>query len=100
MATIKTAYAAKVAITLGLATTPLASSATFVLGRESSEIDNSVNLYLDALVQGKVTVGTTPTVNTSILVFAWGSDTSLASVALDVLDGTDSDETLTSVGIR
>jgi len=54
---------------------------------------------VDALVQGKVTVGTTPTANTNINVYVWGSDTSPASTAIDVLDGTDSDETLTNAGI-
>jgi hypothetical protein len=77
----------------------LASSATFVAGRESSQIDNTSNKYIDALVSGKVSVGTTPTANTVIAVYVWGADTSLATTAIDVLDGTDSAETLTNVGI-
>lgn len=85
-------------ITMDLAN--LATSSTFVAGRESSEIDNTTNKYLDALVQGRISVGTTPTANTYIKVFVWGSDVSLATTAIDVLDGTDSAETLTNVGIR
>jgi hypothetical protein len=77
----------------------LASSATFVAGRESSQIDNTSNKYIDAIVSGKVSVGTTPTANTVIAVYVWGADTSLATTAIDVLDGTDSAETLTNVGI-
>ena len=77
----------------------LASSATFVAGYESDQIDNTTNLYVDALVKGKVTVGTTPTANTSICVYVWGSDVSLATTAIDVLDGTNSVETLTNTGI-
>jgi len=77
----------------------LASSATFVAGRESSQIDNTSNKYIDALVSGKVSVGTTPTANTTIAVYVWGADTSLATTAIDVLDGTDSAETLTNIGI-
>jgi hypothetical protein len=92
MATTTVNYATKATITIGLATTPLATSSTFIAGRESDEIDNTTNKYLDALVQGKVTVGTAPTSNTQIQLWVWGSDTSLASAPLDVLDGTDSDE--------
>ena len=99
MATITASYSGNTSITIGLASTPLASSATFVAGRESSEIDNTTNKYMDALVSGKVTVGTTPTANTTIAVYVWGADTSLGTTAIDVLDGTDSDETLTNTGI-
>jgi hypothetical protein len=77
----------------------LASSSTFVAGRESSQIDNTSNKYVDAHVSGKVSVGTTPTANTFINVYVWGSDVSLATTAIDVLDGTDSAETLTNTGI-
>jgi len=98
VATQKIAYSAETTITITLAS--LATSATFVAGAESNQIDNSTNLYIDALVQGEITVGTTPTVNTQIQVWVWGSDESLATDGLDVLDGTDSAETLTSAGIR
>jgi hypothetical protein len=77
----------------------LASSATFVAGRESSQVDNTTNKYVDVLVSGSVSVGTTPTANTSILIYVYGAETSLATTAIDVLDGTDSAETLTNVGI-
>ena len=99
MATTTINYSSNTTITIGLATTPLASSATFVAGRESNEIDNTTNKYVDALVSGKVTVGTTPTANTTIAIYVWGAETSLATTALDVLDGTDSDETLTNTGV-
>lgn len=97
MTTTTLNYASNTSITMDLAN--LATSATFVAGRESSQVDNTSNKYLDALVSGKISVGTTPTANTSINVYVWGSDTSLATTALDVLDGTDSAETLTNVGI-
>jgi hypothetical protein len=91
------AYEAATTMTCGVAS--LATSATFVAGRESTEVDWTAVLKDDALLEGKVTVGTTPTVNTQINVYVWGHHTSLASSALDVLDGTDSAETLTSVGV-
>jgi len=97
MATVTPSYSANTTITMDLSS--LASSATWVAGRESNEIDNTTNKYVDALVQGKVTVGTTPTANTSINIYVWGADTSLATTAIDVLDGTDSAETLTNTGV-
>ena len=74
----------------------LASSSTFLAGRESNQIDNTSTLYLDALVQGRIIVGTTPTVPCQLNIYVWGADTSLATTAIDVLDGTDSAETLTN----
>lgn len=63
MADIKLKYPASNADTVALTITlaSLASSATLVAGRESTAVDNRVNLDLDALVGGLVTVGTSPT---------------------------------------
>ena len=97
MATQTINYATAAAITMDLQN--LASSSTFVAGRESSQIDNTTNKYVDALVFGRISVGTTPTANTIIQVFVYAGDVSLATTAVDVLDGTDSAETLTNVGI-
>jgi hypothetical protein len=97
MATSTVNYSSNTAITIDLAN--LGSSATFVAGRESSQVDNTSNKYIDALVSGFVSVGTTPTANTTIAVYVYGADTSLATTALDTLDGTDSAETLTNTGI-
>jgi hypothetical protein len=97
MATATLNYSSNTTITLDLAN--LASSSTFVAGRESSQIDNTSNKYIDAIVSGKISVGTTPNANSEILVYAWGANTTLATTALDVLDGTDSAETLTNTGI-
>jgi hypothetical protein len=97
MATMTANYSSNTTITMDLSS--LATSASWIAGRESSEIDNTTNKYVDALVQGKVKVGTTPTANTSINIYVWGADTSLATTAIDVLDGTDSAETLTNTGV-
>ena len=97
MATVTPSYSSNTAITMDLAA--LASSTTFVAGRESSQIDNTTNKYMDAMVSGTISVGTTPTANTQINVYVWGADTSLATTALDVLDGTDSAETITNTGV-
>lgn len=95
-ADIKLSYAASAAYTITLAS--LASSASFLAGREGAAVLNTTNKYLDYLVGGKITVGTTPTTNTQIRVYAYGSvnDTPLYP---DVLDGTDSAETITNAEI-
>jgi hypothetical protein len=97
MATSTVNYSSNTAITMDLAN--LASSTTFLGGRESTQIDNTTNKYMDALVSGFVSVGTTPTVNRTIAIYVWGSDTSLATTPIDVLDGTDSAETLSNAGV-
>lgn len=94
MTTVNTAYSANTAITMDLTT--LGASATFIAGRESSEIDNTTNKYVDALVRGRFVVGTTPTLPCQLNVYVWGSDISLVTTAIDVLDGVDSAETLTN----
>ena len=97
MATQTINYSSNTTITMDLAN--LASSATWVAGRESTEVDNTSNKFVDALVQGSISVGTTPTANTVINVFVYASDTSLATTPLDVIDGVDSAETITNTGV-
>lgn len=97
MATTTVNYSANTVITMNLIN--LGTSSTFLAGRESSEINNTSTKYMDCTVSGTVSVGTTPTANTVIAIYVWGADTSLATTPLDVLDGTDSAETLTNTGI-
>lgn len=66
MATIKETFASVSSMTITLAS--LANSSAGV-GRQSTIVDNTTNLYLSALVSLKVTVGTTPTANTLIYVY-------------------------------
>jgi hypothetical protein len=97
VADVKLAYGASVEITVTLAS--LATSSTLVAGRESTAIDNTSNKYLDYLVSGKVTTGTTPTVAKSIYVFVYASMNDTPAYP-DVFDGTDSAETVTSAEVR
>jgi hypothetical protein len=98
MATETINYAANWAtITCGVAS--LASSSDFTAGRESTAVDNTTNKYVDALVGGKVTVGTSPTSGTQIRIWVYAGYGDTPSYP-DVLDGTDSAETFTSAGIR
>lgn len=97
MATTTVVYSSNTAITMDLS--GLASSSSFLAGRESNEIDNTTNKYLDAIVRGSFIVGTTPATTGGLKVFVWGSDTSLTTTALDVLDGADSAETFTATSL-
>lgn len=98
MAVTKITYAGDATITIGLATTPLASSSTFVTGRQSTAIDNTSNLYDDALVSGQVTVGTTPTMATQIRVYVYAAQDQTPTYP-DTFTGTDGDKTITSEGV-
>lgn len=91
MASIKTAYAAAAAITNAIAS--LATSSTLVAGYESDVLDNTTNLYLDYLISGKVTTGTSPSAGT---IEIWAIGMQDDSTWPDVFDGTTSAETVTS----
>jgi len=41
--------------------------------RESTAISNTTNLFLDVLVGGLITTGTSPTVSTNIVIYTYGS---------------------------
>lgn len=96
MATVNIAYAASATITV--APENVASSSTFVAGVESGVIDNTSNKYVDAIVGGTWTSGTTPTANTQVLIYVL-SVRDDAPTYPDVFDGTSSAETLTSAGV-
>ena len=92
MADVKANYPAASDATITLAS--LASDTNLLAGRESTALDNSSNLYLDYLISGKITTGTSPTTARSIQVWAVGSWD--GTNWPDVFDGTDSAETITS----
>jgi hypothetical protein len=93
MATITPSYAAYATITISPAS--LATSAT--AGRQSTEIDNTTNKYDNVRITGKVTVGTTPTVNTQILIYALGRLDNTATYP-DAFGASDAARTIRSVG--
>ena len=92
MADVKSNYPAAADVTITLSS--LASDTNLLAGRESTAVDNSSNLYLDYLISGKITAGTSPTTARSIQVWAVGSWD--GTTWPDVFDGTDSTETITS----
>jgi len=96
MADLKLSYPAASDLTITLAS--LGSDTNLLTGRESATIDNSTNLYLDYLLSGKITAGTSPTAARSIEVWAVGSWD--GTNWPDVFDGTESAETITSADIK
>lgn len=94
MAAVKINYGGWTAMTKTLAS--LATNSTFSVGRELTAIDNTTPLYVDALVAGKITTGTTTTVNTNILIYVYGvmDDTPTYPTPFT---GADAGVTLTSV---
>lgn len=100
MSTAQLTYGSNTAITFDISS--LAGSSTFVAGRESTQIDNTTDRFIDAIVTCDGINGhasTAPTVGQRIALYLWGSDVSLATTPIDVLDGTDSAETLGHVSV-
>ena len=95
MATTTVNYSSNTAIGIDLSS--LAQSTSFVAGRESDEISNTSNKYMDAIVHvlGITGSASAATIGQSINVYVWGADTSLATTPIDALDGVDSAETIT-----
>ena len=96
MATVTVNYASPASITI--APENVASSSSFVAGVESDAIDNSTNKYVDALVSGFWTCGTTPTTNTQVNIYVYAQHDDTPTYQ-DVFDGTSSAETVTSAGV-
>src|SRR5574337_1466137 len=93
------AYPNSVAITLSLASLA-SSSADPPAGRESTEIDNTSDLFEDALVYFEVKGGTTPTVNKSGNLGVWGADYDGTTYRRPAgITGTDGALTLTAAGM-
>lgn len=95
MATISTSYGTTTSGTGGIHS--LATSSTWVAGYEWFVVDNSSELALDYRHDGKIRVGTTPTINTEIRIYLVASND--GTNWPDVFDGTASAETVTSSGV-
>lgn len=83
--------------------TSLASSATLVAGQASAAVDNRTTNDIDHLISGKIRMGAVaPTVNTYIEVWAAAPYKIASGTATfpDVLDGTDSAKTFTSLNVK
>jgi hypothetical protein len=100
MADFKVKYPASNAdtteITITLAS--LASDTNILAGRESTAVVNVSNLDLDHLLSGVIRTGTSPTAGKQIEVWVYAPIKVVSGTPTypDVLDGTDSNETITS----
>jgi hypothetical protein len=96
-ANVKVAYAASAAYTFAIAS--LATDANLLAGYESTGLSNTGNLYLDILVGGKVTSGTSPTTATQIEIHCIGAvnDTPLYP---DVFTGVTGTKTITAAEVK
>ena len=98
MATATVSYSANTAITFDVSS--LATSSTYVAGRESTEVDNTTNKFMDCLVNVDGITGhasTAPTIGQQIVLYCWGSDTS--TDAPDTLVGSDGARTLAHAAV-
>lgn len=96
MASTKIEYGTSTSLTNAVAS--LASSSTWTAGYESDVVDNTTNKYLDYVIDGFYTAGTTPIANTEIRIYVvarWDGTN-----WPDVFDGTTGAETVTSEGVR
>lgn len=102
MADLKIKYpqanADSVAITITLAS--LASSTSWA-GRASTAVNNASNLDLDHLVSGKIKLGTSPTANKAIQVYAYAAQSISSGTPTypDSITGTDAAKTMTSANV-
>lgn len=71
MTTAAISYGTSTALTITLAS--LASDTSLIAGRQSTVIDNTSDLAIDAIVGGKITTGTSPTASKQIEVWAFAS---------------------------
>lgn len=104
MSTLKVLYPQSnvdtVEITISLAS--LASDTTLLSGRESTAVDNRTNLDIDHILGGYIKLGTSPTASRVVEVWAFAplKGASGTFTYPDVMDGTDSNETITSANVK
>lgn len=99
MADLTNVKAAATALTMDIS--GLATSSTLLAGLESAEVNaGDVFDYIVNVDPIKGHNSTAPTIGQRIELYLWGADTSLATTAIDVLDGTSSAETLSHDAVR
>jgi hypothetical protein len=95
-ANVKLAYAASAALALTL--DGLASASTFLVGQESTALDNTANLYVDGRITARVRTGATPTVDTEIRLYGYAALDDTPTYP-DTIVGTNNPRTLTNAYI-
>ena len=102
MSDIKQKYPVTSTVAITAAIASLASDTNLLAGRASTAVDNTTNQDLDHLVSGAIVVGTTPTANTSIEVWAYAYQSLATGTPTypDSITGTDAAKTLTNIGVK
>jgi len=97
MADIKNAYGSSVDLTITLAS--LATDSSLLTGRASTAIDETSNKYIDELLAGFVSTGTSPTTAKEIHVYVYGCINDTPTYP-DSITGSDAAKTMTTANIR
>lgn len=102
MSDIKTKYPSTSTTAIAITLASLASDAALLAGRGGPGVDNTSTLDLDHLVSGQIMVGTSPTANTNIEVWAFSYQSIAAGTPTypDSFTGTDANKTLTNLGVK
>lgn len=98
---IQARYGSFSSLTITLAS--LANDSTNLLaGRQSTVVANGSNLWIDYLITGKITCGTSPTAGNTIEIWAFGSYDDAPNSVLypDVLGASDAAVTFTSNNVK
>lgn len=95
---IKTKYPATSTVALTLTLASLASDTNLLAGRASTAVDNTTNLDIDHLLSGVIRVGASPTVSTTLEVWAYAARSIAAGTPTypDGITGSDANKTMTS----
>lgn len=102
MSDIKQKYPSADTTALTITLASLASDTNMLAGRESNAVNNSSTVDLDHLLSGFIKLGTSPTTARAIEVWVY-APISIASgtpTYPDVMDGSDSNETCTSLNSK
>lgn len=95
MAILTVTYASPVTMTIDLSS--LGESSTWVGGRESNEVDNTANQYVDVIVDNPLGIVGTPTlVGQELRVYVWGQATAASVAAISTIVGVDAARTITN----
>lgn len=100
MADIKTKYPVADTIAITCDVSSLASSTAWA-GRASTAVDNTTTLDLDHMVSGVIRLGTTPTANKTVSVYAYAPIKIASGTPTypDGITGTDAAKTMTSANV-
>jgi len=100
MAVISPTYVTPINLAASLtALASLASSSGLVAGWQSDIVDNRTAKNVDVLISGTIRVGTTPTINTQINIYAWSQLENTGPTRPDSFGTTAGARSITTLGV-